>query len=115
MQGVPLRVHDNIQERFRAVYDPAYFYQLMRGDNRLLEVPRDDAEREAVAVAWKRFVFHNVDAYLHYRWDYVRLLLALDHPPQYSNVYVWFTVIAAPETIPELQHDTSSTRRSGSA
>jgi hypothetical protein len=38
------------------------------------------------------------------------LVLALDRPPSFSNVYVWFAVIAAPETIVELDHDAAPSR-----
>lgn len=107
-EGVPLRVNERIWDRFHEVYYPAHFYHLMRGENRLLDVPRNEAEREAVTRTWKRIVVGNPKAYLRYRWDNYRLLLGLERtppPPGASAVYVWFTVIAAPQTIPELEHD----------
>ena len=109
MKGLPLRVHDRIQERFHEKYDPAYFYQYMRNTGKLLEIPRNDTEREAVAVAWKRFVFGYPWAYLRYRVDNFKRLTAIDHGGEtYSNVYVWFHVLAADETVAELQHDAAA-------
>jgi hypothetical protein len=105
LDGVPLRVHDHIQTRFRAVYTAANFYHLMRGPDRLFEVPSTDAERDAIYDAWQRVVLGNPAAYLRYRWDGFRLLVKLDRPVTITNVYIWFTVVNAPETIPELGHD----------
>jgi len=110
LAGLPLRVHDHIYDRFKAIYNPASHYHLMRGPNRLLEIPANEAEREATAAAWKRFVLGNPGAYLAYRVDNFRLLMALDRPPSFSNVYVWFNVIAAPEVIVELGHDAAASR-----
>lgn len=110
MKGVPLRVHDHIQQRFRDVYNPAYFYQLMRGDTRLLDVPKDDSERAAVRDAWQRFAVAHIGSYLRYRVDTFGYVLGLGGGKTFSNVYIWFTVIAAPETIAELDHDASASK-----
>jgi hypothetical protein len=110
LEGLPLLYHDHIYDRFKAIYNPASHYHLMRDPGRLLEIPRDQAERDAIAAAWKRFVLGNPVAYLHYRYDNFRQLMLIDRPPSFSNVYVWFNVIAAPEVIVELQHDASPSR-----
>ena len=110
LAGLPLLYHDHIYDRFKAIYNPASHYHLMRGPNRLLEIPANDAERDAVAAAWKRFVLGNPAAYLHYRVESYRLLLSIDRDPSFSNVYVWFNVIAAPEVVIELSHDASASR-----
>lgn len=111
LAGTPLRFHDHLRDRFHALYDPASFYQLMRdGDQRIFDPPKDDAERDAIYEAWKRFVFGFPRAYFDYRWDNFKLLVKLDRPDTFTNVYVWFTVIAAPATIPELGHDAGPSR-----
>ena len=113
LAGVPLRYHDHIYDRFKAVYNPASHYHLMRGPQRLVDIAQNEAERTAIAAAWNRFVLGHPEAYLKYRVDNFRLLLALDRPPSFSNVYIWFNVIAAPEVVAELDHDAAPSRIQG--
>ncbi len=109
LAGVPLRFHDHLNDRFNAVYNPGNFYQLMRdGAQRPLDPPVTAAQYTAVYAAWKRLVFGHPAAYLAYRWDNFKLLTKVDRPDTWTNVYVWFTVIAAPETIAELNHDATA-------
>jgi hypothetical protein len=110
LAGVPLLVHDHIQAAFRSVYTASNFYHLMRGDQRLLDPPSDEAERAAVGAAWHRLVAEYPSAYLRYRWDSFSLLVKLDRPPTNTNIYTWLTVINAPDTIGELGHDATSSR-----
>jgi hypothetical protein len=110
LAGVPLRIRNGIQAKFRAVYTATNFYHLMRGDQRLLDPPHDEAERVAVAAAWHRLVTEYPSAYLRYRWDSFALLVKLDRPPTTTNIYTWFTVINAPDTIPEIGHDATASR-----
>jgi hypothetical protein len=114
LAGTPLRFHDHLNDRFRAIYDPTNFYQLMRdGDRRIWDMPDTEAQRDAVYAAWKQLVFDHRRAYLTYRWDNYRYLNQIEHPEAFSNVYVWFTVIAAPTTIAELEHDAAASRVQG--
>jgi hypothetical protein len=108
--GVPLRVSDHIQEKFRSVYTAANFYHLMRGPDRLLDPPKNEAERDAIEATWKQLIATYLVAYLRYRVDNFEMLVKLDRPPVATNVYTWFTVIGAPETIPELSHDATASR-----
>jgi hypothetical protein len=111
LEGTPLRFHDHLNERFHAVYNPANFYQLMRdGDTRPWDSPTTEEQRAAVARAWKTIVTGHPGAYIAYRIENFRLLNQIDHPETFTNVYVWFTVFAAPETIAELQHDANASR-----
>ena len=110
LDGVPLRYHDHVYDRFKAIYNPASHYHLMRGPARVLDIAKDQTERDAIEAAWKRVVLAHPAEYLAYRLDSYRLLLALDRKPSFSNVYVWFSVIAAPETISELGHDAAPSR-----
>ena len=105
LAGVPLRTHANLHAQLRARYNPADYRHLAWGPDRLLDIPHDEAERTAVGRAWREIVLGHPAAYLRYRVDNYRLLNRLDRPPSFSNVYVWFHVIAAPETVPELEHD----------
>ena len=109
-EGVPLLVHEHILARFRSVYTAGNFYHLMRGPDRLLDPPKNDRERAAVASTWRRLVTTYPAAYLRYRIDNFALLIRLDRPPVTTGVYTWLTVIGAPETIPELGHDATASR-----
>jgi hypothetical protein len=110
LEGMPLLVHDHLWDAFHARYDPINFYQLMRGPDRILDPPKDERERTAVRAAWRGIVLGHFAEFLAYRWENYRLLIRLDRPPTFSNVYVWLTVIAAPETIDELEHDAYPSR-----
>jgi hypothetical protein len=113
LEGVPLVYHDRLHARFHAIYNPASHYHLMRNEGRLFGIPQTDAQRDAIMTAWKRIVLGNLGAYLRYRVDNFRLLLALDRPPSFSNVYVWFNVLNAPDVIKELEHDAAPSRIQG--
>ncbi|HEY1546996.1 MAG TPA: hypothetical protein VGG28_04225 [Kofleriaceae bacterium] len=110
LDGMPLRVHDHVYDRLAAIYNPASHYHLMRGPARPFDIAKDQTERDAIAAAWKRVVLAHPAAYFAYRVDSYRLLLGIDRGPSFSNVYIWFTVIAAPETIAELGHDAAPSR-----
>ncbi len=110
LDGVPLVYHDNLHARFHKLYNPASQYHLMREKGRIFTIPQNAQERAAVEAAWKRLVFGYPAAYLRYRVDNFRLLLSLDRPPSFSNVYVWFNVIAAPEVIGEIGHDAAPSK-----
>jgi hypothetical protein len=113
LDGVPLRYHDHIYDRLKAIYNPASHYHLMRGPARLLDIAKDQPERDAIGAAWKRVVLDHPAAYFEYRVDSYRLLLGLDRGPPFSNVYIWFNVIAAPENIALLGHDAAPSRIQG--
>lgn len=111
LDGVPLTAQDRLHERFREIYDPLNFYQLVRPPTALFLVPAADAERRAVYAAWKRIVLGNLREYLEYRVENFMVVMMLDRSrPSHSNVYVWLSVIAAPETIPLIDHDASFSR-----
>ncbi len=110
LEGTPLVQKDHLHERFRAMYNPAHYFQLIRGEKRMFDAPKTEAERAAVLAAWKRIVLGHPREYVQYRIDNNRLLLQIDRPESFSNVYVWFTVIGAPETIAELDHDAAGSK-----
>jgi hypothetical protein len=110
LEGTPLIVKDHVHKRFRAVYNAGHYFQLMRGATRLFDIPTTEQQRAAVAAAWERIVLGHPREYLKYRVDNWRLLLQLERHESFSNVYVWFTVIGAPETIAELKHDAAPSK-----
>lgn len=112
LDGVPLRIRENLHASFRAIYDPAQYFQLVRPDqpNTIFLMPTTDQDRAAIKRAWERIVFGHPSAYLYYRYQAFRRLLGIDGKETFSRVYVWLSVIAAPETIVQLQHDASPSR-----
>ncbi len=110
LAGVPLASTDRIQARTRAAYNPSDYRQLTAGPDRIFDAPKSPVDRTAIAAAWWRVVVGHPAAYARYRWDNFRYLIQLDHPYTFAHVYVWFTVIAAPEETPKLQHDAAPSR-----
>lgn len=110
LEGVPLLEHDNLQEQFSRLYSPHGFYGLMRDRGRILRPAENQAEREAIYRAWKRIVYGHLAAFLRSRLETFSLLIQLQRPPTFTNVYVWFAVIGAPETVTELEHDAAGSR-----
>ena len=111
LDGVPLAGRgEHLRARVDALYDPADYRLLAFGDDRIFEPPATDADREAIGRAWQRVVLGHPRAYLRYRWDNFRNLMRFDRPKSFAHVYVWFTVIAAPDSIDRLDHDASPSR-----
>lgn len=111
--GLRLRYHDNLHQRFRDRYNSADYRHIAWHPDRLMEKPETATERDAAMRAWKATVLAHPAAYFRYRWDNYKLLTKLDRPPSFSNVYVWFTVIAAPETVAALDHNATASRIQG--
>jgi hypothetical protein len=85
LAGIRLTWPDHLQDHLRAIYSPVDFRHLDRGDNQIFVAPDTEAERAAVAAAWKRVLADNPGAYLEYRWDNFVMLMRLDHAV-YDNV-----------------------------
>lgn len=113
LEGVPLLYHDHIWQRFHEHYSPASHYHLVRDEGHLFDRAHTDEERDAILAAWKRFVLGHPTAYLEYRLENFQYLTRWIRPKTFSNVYVWFAVIAAPQTIEELQHDAAPSKIQG--
>jgi hypothetical protein len=112
--GVPIAGDGNyLADRIRATYDPADYRQLAWGPDRLFNKPAGAVQRAAVAEAWKRVVFGHPWEYLRYRWDNFKNLLRIDKQHEFAHVYVWFTVIAVPESKVRLMHDATASRVQG--
>jgi len=110
LAGVPLAIDHGIQDRARETYNALDYRQLTSGTTPLFDLPDTAAERDAIAHAWRRIVLGHPGAYLRYRWDNFRTLIEIDRPHTFAQVYVWFTIIAAPEETPRLQHDAAPSR-----
>ncbi|MEO8703184.1 MAG: hypothetical protein ABI867_24270 [Kofleriaceae bacterium] len=108
--GTPLVRTDGIHAWLKANYNPGHYSHLNYGDDRVWDRPATAAERDAVWRAWKEIVLGNPAAYLQYRWDNFKLLLSLDRTDAFSNVYVWFTMIAEPDVPARIQHDATASR-----
>jgi hypothetical protein len=114
VDGVPLHGDgSNLVERIHDSYDPADYRQLTFGSGHVFDKPTEDDERAAITAAWKRVVLDHPAAYLRYRWDNFRNLLRIDKQHEFAHVYVWFTVIAVPQSKDRLIHDAFASRVQG--
>ena len=89
LDGVPLKIDDHIQQRLRDIYQPVDFRHLDRGPHQVFVPPTTDAERQAIARAWRRMIEANPAAYLHFRWENFVVLMRFDLA-QYPNAHVAF-------------------------
>ncbi|MDQ3365635.1 MAG: hypothetical protein M3680_09415 [Myxococcota bacterium] len=110
LAGLRLHPGEQLHQRFRARYNPADYRQIAWQADKLFEKPAGPLERAAIVRAWNQTVLAYPGAYFRYRWDNFKLLIKLERPPTFSNVYLWFTVVAAPETVAQLQHDAYPSR-----
>lgn len=103
LAGTPLRTHDAIQATARMPADVAAMPDrlsfgtgtvvpaLWATTFTLFAPPNDDAERTAIARAWRTIVFGRPTAYLAYRWRVFRELIHLGDGSIPSAVYASFT------------------------
>lgn len=88
---------DHVQERARAEdLSDNFVRHLWRLTYQLIALPDTEADRQAVAHAWKKVVLGHLDGYLAYRFEISRRLLGLGGEPAESPVYNWFTDIQDP-------------------
>jgi hypothetical protein len=84
--GVPWAHDDKIQIRARMAYHPdSNILTLIDGPRALFKYPTTDAERDAIAAAWKRLVVEHPFAFLRHRVAVFRALLT-----QYAGVWSGF-------------------------
>lgn len=75
---LPWTSTDNLRSRVRAAYSPANtFLELTAGPHQLFTMPMTDRQLAAVSSAWLDLVIHHPRAYVHYRSDIFRTLLAV--------------------------------------
>ncbi|MEO6771881.1 MAG: hypothetical protein ABI467_02535 [Kofleriaceae bacterium] len=82
LEGTPLVVHAHIQWAVRSRYSPISWWSLLNGDGRIFNWPDTEAQRAAMARAWKQLTRDNKYAYLVHRYHVFREVLGLfdDHP-----------------------------------
>lgn len=89
-----------------------FAFEMWQVTNKFFKVPRTQAERDAVARAWKRVVAANPIAYLTYRWHLFRQILQLVEVPEElrsSAIYYWYVDVQQPEKSAEwIEHDASA-------
>lgn len=94
--GTPLQWHDNIQAWAAAEY-PAHYGRtdgLWFVTWHQWSKPTTTAERTAIAQAWRHVVFGNPAAYLTYRWQIFKDVLA---QPFGAAAYIWFVDVTEPQ------------------
>jgi hypothetical protein len=95
LDGTPLLVTEHIHAEARARYKPWDFLHLTEGPARMFDMPSSDPrvvvpepQRDAVARAWRRFVFGHPGAYLRHRWETFRELVGLSSRLPWATVYL---------------------------
>lgn len=69
LAGVPGMPTESIRQRVRNSYRPVAWWPLANGDGRVIAAPSTEAERDAVARAWRRLLLAYPGAYLGHRWS----------------------------------------------
>ena len=88
--GVPWYRTDDLQHRIRALYRPqSHIHVVTLEPDKIIEMPATEAERTAIAAAWKKLVFAHPGAYVHHRWSVFVAQLADKSP--YPAIYSQFT------------------------
>lgn len=100
LTGTPLAFSDHLQDHARAVLDPAASPtdDLWNATNTFFQRPAapDEAQRNAIAAAWKKIVFDHPAAYLRYRLVVFGQLVQLDGTQLGTPIYCWFTDVQQP-------------------
>ncbi len=76
--------------------DASYIQTLWDTTYTMFAVPKTQAERDAVARAWRTIVFGHLGAYLHYREEVYARVLQLTDADGSSPIYNWFVDIQGP-------------------
>jgi hypothetical protein len=98
LEGVTVLQPDPQEFAHRHIDETELINTLWKTTGRLFRVPRTEAERTAVARAWRRMVRSHFDAYFEFRWQIYRRLLGFlsDDNTAPSPVYNWFADIQDP-------------------
>jgi hypothetical protein len=96
--GIHVFPEHDLQEFSRAVVPGAnYIENLWHTTYTMFAVPKTQAERNAVARAWRTIVFGHLGPYLRYREEvYTRVLQLRDFDADASPIYNWFVDIQGP-------------------
>jgi hypothetical protein len=89
-EGTPLIMREDIFDRARHSYNPTLWWWYVNGPERLFDFPADEAQRDAIARAWKTLVTDNPVAYARHRLRVFRELLGFSS--RFSNDAVFAPV-----------------------
>jgi hypothetical protein len=109
LDGVPLAIHDDLYAKIDAAYDPRSWWFLSHGDHRIFDPPATEAQRDAIARAWRRLVLDHPGAYLAHRWRVFEHLLG--DRQLWASVY--HLLSEDPSWLPGLHHDAAPSRIQG--
>jgi hypothetical protein len=87
LAGTPIMVHENIQRTARWTYTPISWWSMVNGDRRMFDWPTTEAQRTALARAWKQLVSDNPRSYLYHRWRVFREVLGITAHPLTSPMW----------------------------
>lgn len=91
LAGVPGAPTESIQQRVRKVYRPEAWWPLANGDGRIVAAPTTEAERDAVARAWRQLLSAYPGAYLAHRWSVWKWVLGARGARPAAAVWDGFT------------------------
>jgi hypothetical protein len=101
LRGVPLAVHDHIQDNARRIFALRGVYRAVSGDDRMFDGPHNDQEWDAFYRAWRALFAHDPGSYFASHWAVFRLVLGISEIPR-APVYNLF--IEQPDEIPAIEH-----------
>jgi hypothetical protein len=87
LEGTPLMAHLPIEEQARRAYSPRMWWPVANGDNRVFDWPTTDAQREAIARAWKTLVTDFPVGYMRHRWRVFREVIGLSSSPVFDPAW----------------------------
>jgi hypothetical protein len=97
LEGTPVVTTEAMQARARSAYNPAFLLDAVwTPQKRMFNEPTTEAERAAIARAWKAIVPTHLGAYLTYRADVFLDVIGLGKAPQGSPIYVWYLDVQDP-------------------
>jgi hypothetical protein len=87
LEGAPVIPTDDLFVHARTIYDPSTWWWYLNGDARMFNWPVTQAERDAIARAWRKLVFDNPLSYLRHHVASFRRVIALTKRPPFDAVW----------------------------
>ncbi|HET9620120.1 MAG TPA: hypothetical protein VFP84_02050 [Kofleriaceae bacterium] len=92
LDGVPGLPGEKIQARMRKSYEPSAWWWLSHGDTRVMDPVTTQAQRDALATAYRKLILAHPVSYLRHRWSvFVRVLGWGSNNVPISTVWTEFT------------------------
>ena len=107
LDGTPLVIHQDLFAKITAAYDPRTWWYLSHGDNRIWDPPTTDAQRDAIARAWRGLVLDHPGAYFRHRRRVFYNVLGLKKEDRELWSSVYHKIAEDPLRLPGLHHDAS--------